>query len=197
MRFEPEVRRLSDRVTLLVFSEPPSNELSRMMIAYSTELRARESIVEATPGHFTILVETSAGDLDDVLASLPPIGPVEVSRDAASVEVGVRYDGEDLGWVSEHTGLDAAQVVSMHSSAEYLVKMLGSPGFIYLSEVDDRLAVPRMEVPRTSVPAGAVAIGGRQAGIYGRSRPGGWRVIGTADSVPSVSPGDKVRFVPS
>ena len=125
------------------------------------------------------------------------------------VEVPVCYDPEfalDLAEVEKHTGLNAAQIVERHSVAEYLVHCLGfTPGFPYLSGLPGELATPRRAVPRTKVPAGSVAIGGRQAGIYPLSSPGGWNIIGRTSLVlfdanreePALlHPGDRVKFRP-
>ena len=43
--------------------------------------------------------------------------------------------------------------------------------------------VPRRSVPRTSVPAGSVGLAGEFTGIYPRSSPGGWQIIGHTDAV--------------
>jgi inhibitor of KinA len=57
--------------------------------------------------------------------------------------------------------------------------MLGFlPGFAYMGEVDDRIAVPRKETPRLKVPKGSVGIAGNQTGIYPLESPGGWQIIG-------------------
>jgi KipI family sensor histidine kinase inhibitor len=83
--------------------------------------------------------------------------------------------------------------------------MLGFlPGFAYMGEVDERIAIPRRESPRTSVPKGSVGIAGRQTGIYPFESPGGWQIIGrtndemfSLDREPNslLQPGDEVRFV--
>ncbi len=78
------------------------------------------------------------------------------------------------------------------------------PGFGYLVGGDPRLHVPRRASPRPSVPAGSVALAGVFTGVYPRSSPGGWQLIGTTDAVlwdPSrvppalLAPGTTVRFV--
>ena len=62
-----------------------------------------------------------------------------------------------------------------------------------------------MSTTASNVPAGSVAIGGAQTGLYPRSTPGGWNLIGRTDHVlfdplrdpPALlAPGDRVRFVP-
>lgn len=124
------------------------------------------------------------------------------------VEIAVHYGGEggpDLEAVAQHARLTADEVIARHTGSEYTVAMLGfAPGFPYLIGLDPRLETPRLDTPRTHVPAGSVGIGGAQTGIYPRSGPGGWRVIGRTDmplfdparEPPSVlAPGDRVCFV--
>jgi KipI family sensor histidine kinase inhibitor len=64
--------------------------------------------------------------------------------------------------------------------------------------------VPRRDDPRTSVPAGSVALADRFSGVYPRSTPGGWQLIGRTDTPlwdlasdpPALLvPGSTVRFV--
>jgi inhibitor of KinA len=85
--------------------------------------------------------------------------------------------------------------------------MLGFlPGFAYMGEVDERIAMPRRSSPRLSVPAGSIGIAGRQTGIYSLDSPGGWQIIGRTDiclfnadlEEPSfLKAGDLVKFVRS
>jgi biotin-dependent carboxylase-like uncharacterized protein len=117
------------------------------------------------------------------------------------------YDGLDLEEVAHECRLTTDDVVTLHSSREYRVLMLGfSPGFAYMGFVDPRLHRPRRTTPRTRVPQGAVAIAGAQTGVYPRSLPGGWNLLGrtslglfdTSRESPSLlMPGDRVRFVPT
>lgn len=94
----------------------------------------------------------------------------------------VCYEGEyapDMAEVCRLTGLTKEQVISLHSSVDYLIYMLGFlPGFPYLGGMAEALAVPRLDSPRTAIPPGAVGIGGKQTGIYPLASPGGWRLIG-------------------
>ena len=79
-----------------------------------------------------------------------------------------------------------------------------APGFAYLVTDHDRLRVPRRATPRTAVPAGAVGLAGEFSGVYPRSSPGGWQLIGSTEAVlwdpeadpPALlRPGAAVRFV--
>ncbi|MEX0789934.1 MAG: carboxyltransferase domain-containing protein, partial [Actinomycetota bacterium] len=150
----------------------------------------------ACPGLTTVLVEAQSDRREAVGAAIPGL-MAEVEPAVGTLhEVDVTYDGEDLAWVCEHLDLTLDALVALHSEPLYDVRLLGSPGFVYLSDVRPEIAVPRLSEPRQMVSAGSVGIGGRQAGIYGRARPGGWRILGRAAAVPMIVPGDRVRFVP-
>jgi KipI family sensor histidine kinase inhibitor len=120
-------------------------------------------------------------------------------------EIVVRYDGPDLDEVARLTGLTHAEVVAAHTGTPWRVAFGGfAPGFAYLVGGDPRLHVPRRERPRPSVPAGSVGLAGEFSGVYPRSSPGGWQLVGTTDAVlwdadrepPALlSPGTTVRFV--
>jgi len=132
-----------------------------------------------------------------------------IAANAPCIEIPVRYGGEhgpDLQRVAHHAGLSPDEVIARNAATEYTVAMLGfAPGFPYLLGLDPQLATPRLATPRTRVPAGSVAIGGAQTGLYPRSSPGGWNLIGRTartlfdaqrDPPALLAPGDRVRFVP-
>ncbi len=75
-------------------------------------------------------------------------------------------------------------MIRRHSAAEYTVQFCGfAPGFGYLSGLDPALRLPRLASPRPAVPAGSVAIAGEFTGVYPRSSPGGWLLLGHTDAV--------------
>lgn len=98
------------------------------------------------------------------------------------IQIPVCYGGElgpDLTEVAEHHGLTPEEVIEIHTSADYLVYMLGfAPGFAYLGGMSERIATPRRQTPRLSIPAGTVGIAGDQTGVYPLETPGGWQLIG-------------------
>jgi len=76
--------------------------------------------------------------------------------------------------------MSIADVIARHTAPVYTVAFAGfAPGFGYLSGTDRTLHLPRRTEPRTAVPAGAVAVAGGFTGIYPRSSPGGWQLLGT------------------
>ncbi|MEU3844339.1 allophanate hydrolase subunit 1 [Streptomyces sp. NPDC028635] len=135
-------------------------------------------------------------------AEIPPVP----ARAREVVEIPVRYDGPDLTEVAAHWGVGAEEAASIHAATEFRVAFCGfAPGFGYLTGLPSRYDVPRRGTPRTAVPAGSVALAGPYTGIYPRSSPGGWQLIGTTDAVlwdharvPAalLAPGTRVRFVP-
>lgn len=87
--------------------------------------------------------------------------------------------GPDLPCVERSSGLSCDEIISLHSSTDYRIYMLGFlPGFVYLGGMDERLVTPRLKSPRVRIPAGSVGIGGSQTGIYPLDSPGGWNLIG-------------------
>lgn len=159
---------------------------------------------EIVPAARTVLLDglDDPSRLAERLATweVPPVP----ARAEDVVEIPVRYDGPDLPDVAAHWGVAAAEVARIHAAAEFRVAFCGfSPGFGYLTGLPRE--VPRRATPRTAVPAGSVALAGPYTGVYPRSSPGGWQLIGTTDTVlwdharvPAalLAPGTRVRFTP-
>ncbi|MBH2846625.1 5-oxoprolinase/urea amidolyase family protein [Serratia marcescens] len=119
------------------------------------------------------------------------------------INVPVNYNGEDLYEVAEILGVNPDEVIRRHTECEYVVAFTGFvPGFAYLFG-NNQLLVPRRNSPRPRIQAGAVGLAGEYCGIYPRSSPGGWQIIGTTSlamweierEVPAtLSPGMRVNF---
>lgn len=99
------------------------------------------------------------------------------------IEIPVLYGGKygpDIENVAKYNNLTVEEVVKIHTSAQYLIYMLGfTPGFPYLGGMDKRIATPRLSSPRIKIPAGSVGIAGEQTGVYPVQSPGGWQLIGS------------------
>ena len=164
-------------------------------------------VVDLVPAARTIAVVVQPGILPLSVAAawIERAEPLPaLAGDDDTVELAVRYDGPDLAEVARLTGRSTADVVSFHTGRPWRVAFGGfAPGFGYLVPDGDPLDVPRRSTPRTAVPAGAVGLAGTFSGVYPRSSPGGWQLIGTTDAVlwdetadpPALlRPGATVRF---
>jgi KipI family sensor histidine kinase inhibitor len=179
------------------------------VIALRAALRARPvpGVTDVVPAARTLLLRIEPGtDPERVAAAvtgLPP-APGTGPDPGDTVTIPVFYDGEDLDDVAELTGLTRRGVVEAHTAATWTVAFCGfAPGFGYMVGDDPRLHVPRRGEARTRVPAGSVALAGEFAGVYPRSSPGGWQLLGRTeariwdlDREPPglLRPGVRVRF---
>ncbi len=206
-------RPAGDRALLL---ELPDNAAVHAAARLARE-RYASQLAEVVPGHSTLLLAwRERATVPDVSALAPLFTAPETKRggdaQAQAVVVGVRYDGVDLAAVATALGASSQEVVELHAAGTYVVAFMGfAPGFPYLitEPHDDRVArllgLPRLATPRTTVPAGSVAVAAGYCGIYPRSSPGGWNLLGQSDLVlfdparepPSLlEPGVRVRFEP-
>jgi len=180
--------------------------------------RYGDQLVEVVPGHETLLVVWDEGSEDaaTLVSNLKALaGDASAfkldtrsgaTNKAPEVVIPVTYDGADLEAVATRLDMSTEAVVSLHSEASYVVAFMGfAPGFPYLiaDEPNRLLELPRLETPRTQVPAGSVAVAAGYCGIYPRSSPGGWNLLGRTDVVlfdpkrrrPALlEPGSRVRF---
>ena len=144
-------------------------------------------------GRCSTAIDTTAGPARD--------------RDAGSVELPVHYDGEDLELVARDAGCSVDEVVALHTGATLTVAFGGfAPGFAYLAGLPEALQQPRLDTPRPRIPAGSVGVAGEFGGVYPRTSPGGWRLLGRlTDDAPTLFepdrdppallvPGTTVRF---
>jgi inhibitor of KinA len=146
--------------------------------------------------------ETMADALEDLLSKASAAAKPSTNH----FEIPVCYSKKfamDIEYLSEQNQLSVEEIIQIHTSKTYRVFMLGFlPGFTYMGEVDDRIAIARKPVPIKLFP-GAVGIAGKQTGIYPLESPGGWQIIGRTpmkifkkedkNPVP-FHPGDEVKF---
>lgn len=188
--------------------EVSSGEQAQALHAELLRRRAEGTLTvrEIVPAARTVLLD----GLDDptrlatelTASQVPPALPLTQEI----IELPIRYDGPDLADVAALWGVSEEEVARIHAGTEFRVAFCGfAPGFGYLTGLPARYDVPRRATPRTSVPAGAVGLAGPYTGVYPRSSPGGWQLIGTTGAVlwdhtrvPAalLSPGTRVRFVP-
>lgn len=215
---------LGDNAVTVEFGNEVSEKLNRAAIDLAVYFNKHPfpGFIEAVPAMASTTIFYQACDVRSVETSLPTaFAAVEarvldaVTKVAESdkskpgtIEVPVsfaREDSLDLSGIAEWAGITPHDVIDIFLARYYRVYMLGFlPGFAYMGDVDDRIAVPRLSTPRTAVPKGSVGIAGRQTGIYPSESPGGWQIIGRtnlelltndADQPCVFRPGDNVRFV--
>jgi inhibitor of KinA len=123
------------------------------------------------------------------------------------INIPVCYDSifaPDMGFVSSEKNIPVEEVIQYHTSQTYTVYMIGFlPGFAYMGEVIDAIAVPGEMLAGAIVAAGSVGIAGKQTGIYPLNSPGGWQIIGRTPlkifdkekAAPVLlEPGDEIAF---
>jgi KipI family sensor histidine kinase inhibitor len=201
----PEMRilRCGDTALLLEF---PDLAAARRMYA-ALERTPPAGTTDLVPAAVTLLIrfDPAAADpaqIERVLRSTR--ADADVTASGELVHIPVHYDGADLNDVAAHTGLSPREVIEAHTGRDWTMAFSGfAPGFAYLVDGDPRLAVPRRPESRTRVPAGAVGLAGGFSGIYPRSSPGGWQLIGHTEAdlwnierePPALLlPGSRVRF---
>ncbi len=198
---------MGERALLVELADGAAAEALHAELLRRRAAGALPGVREIVPAARTVLLD-GVTEPARLAAELPGWEPrASHARVGEVVEVPVRYDGPDLAEVAARWGVSPGEAVRIHSSAEFRVAFCGfAPGFGYLTGLGARYEVPRRATPRTAVPAGAVALAGPYTGVYPRSSPGGWQLIGSTDVVlwdtgrePAalLSPGTRVRFVPA
>lgn len=184
------------------------------LFRHKIQLDMGEYVLETVPAYnsLTVFFDTSKIKYSSVVKDLKEIYS---SKDQKLLtankiwKIPVCYDDEfalDLGLLAKSKKLTKKKIITMHSEPLYDVYFIGFlPGFLYLGGLADQLEFPRKDRPRMKVRKGAVAIAGKQTGIYPKESPGGWNIIGNSpvtffdvDKFPpcfAVS-GDMVKFIP-
>ncbi len=161
-------------------------------------------LIQAVAGEKTVLLEfdtvgsrdAAAAAVDRHRQNMDMGGAPAPSGPSVPIEIPIRYDGEDLPEVAGLLGITEQDVVRRHASVDYVVAFAGfTPGFGYLVPATGPglPPVPRRASARTSVPVGSLGLAGSYSGIYPRSSPGGWQLIGRAN----VSLWDATRHPPA
>ncbi|MFD5753085.1 5-oxoprolinase subunit PxpB [Streptomyces sp. NPDC127033] len=195
---------VGERALLVEVADGPAAEALHAELLRRRAEGSLPPVGEIVPAARTVLLDGVAdpAGLAARLGDWESAGPSVA--EGAVVELPVRYDGADLAEVAALWGVAEQEVVRIHTATEFRVAFCGfAPGFGYLTGLPERYAVPRRTTPRTAVPAGSVGLAGPYTGVYPRSSPGGWRLIGTTDAVlwdtartpPALlAPGTRVRF---
>jgi KipI family sensor histidine kinase inhibitor len=188
--------------------EVDSLETARALHARIEQERARgwaPGLADVVPAARTVLLDgvTDQAALAAEIRSWSIVPRPEAAGRVA--EIACSYDGPDLGEVARQWGVRPERVAAIHSALTHEVAFCGFvPGFPYIAGLGGGREVARRDRPRAAVPAGSIALGDEYTGIYPRTSPGGWQIIGRTEAVmwdsgrdPAalLRPGDRVRFV--
>lgn len=184
--------------------------------ALLTRLQARAiaGVVEMMPGLQTVLIRFDGRAIDarqlvrlisEIPTATAPGDGGTVFEPGPEVSIRVDYSGPDLDDVARHTSKTIAEVIAAHQDRLYRIVLIGmAPGFYFLAGGDPALRVPRRSSPRIDVGKGALGLAGEFTGIYPRTGPGGWQLIGRVvdelwhpRKIPAarLSRGTSIRFV--
>ncbi|WP_252179698.1 5-oxoprolinase subunit PxpB [Endozoicomonas sp. 4G] len=210
--------RVNENSVIVYFSDTISPDtadaIARVIPVIRQELGS--CLVDMIPSYTSILIsfdpvviglKAFVEELKQALVVAEHSGPNLTTADV--IKLPVYYGPEvslDAEEVSAHTGLSFDQIVDIHSSTLYRVYAIGFvPGFAYLGNTDQRIAIPRKKTPRLKVPQGSLAIAEQQTAIYPRPSPGGWQIIGRtpvglidyqSENLTVFKMGTKVKFTP-
>lgn len=210
----PKINRMGDRGILIEFEPEISENILQKVLSLKENLQKNifKPNIEITNAYNSLLInyhytiENFYGEVSKVREVLSETGFYH-NLNSRIFYIPVCYEpefGSDLKYISSEKNLSVDELIHLHTQPIYTVFFIGFlPGFLYLGGLDDKLNIARRKEPRMKVPAGAVGIGESQTGIYPKSSPGGWQLIGNSP-VPlftkeKVTPceilgGDKLNF---
>lgn len=212
----PQIKITGDTSVAIVFGDEISSEINTRIRAFDEALNEDQidGVYETVPTYCTLTIHYAPeiirySELRDRLEKMLRVSHKAQKLNTIVMEIPVLYGGDygpDLGYVAEYNHMTPEEVIKRHTSAEYLIYMLGfTPGFSYMGGMDEQIATPRLKTPRVLIPAGSVGIAGKQTGIYPIDSPGGWQLIGRTpvklydaqrDTPILLDAGLHVKFVP-
>jgi 5-oxoprolinase (ATP-hydrolysing) subunit B len=209
----PRLLPSGDSAITVEFSRNIDAAANQRVLALDRTL-AREpvaGVTETVPTYRSLLVHYDPVLIDfgalseklTVLAQLPVPATVKTRRWRIPVVYGGEH-GIDLEDVAKTLNTTPDDIVARHIAGNYRVAMIGfTPGWSYLSGLQDSLHMSRRKNPRLLTPAGTISIGGVQTGVQCLAGPSGWHLLGQTavrtyqlhrDPTFLLEPGDYVTF---
>src|SRR3954453_9548566 len=209
----PRLLPSGDSAITVEFSRTIDEEANRRVLALDRVLagEAIAGVTETVPTYRSLLVhydpvEIGFNALGEKLAALAQL-PVPPTLSTRRWRIPVCYGGEhgiDLEDVAKTLNTTPDDIVARHAAGDYRVAMIGfTPGWSYLSGLEDFLHMPRRQNPRLLTPAGTISIGGVQTGVQCLAGPSGWHLLGRTavrtyqlhrDPIFLLEPGDQITF---
>jgi 5-oxoprolinase (ATP-hydrolysing) subunit B len=211
----PRLLPSGDSAITVEFSRNIDDAANQRVLALDRTLasEAIAAVTETVPTYRSLLVHydpllISFDALSEKLVALAQ-QPVPLVANTRRWRIPVVYGGEhgiDLEDVARTLNSMPDNIVARHIAGDYRVAMIGfTPGWSYLSGLDDSLQMPRRQNPRQLTPAGTISIGGVQTGVQCLAGPSGWHLLGQTavrtyqrhrDPIFLLEPGDRVTFFP-
>lgn len=210
----PKIKPMGDRGILIEFEPVIDENLLVRLLFYKKRLQEFyvESKVEVINTYNSLLIGYMF-TIEDIYEEISALKPLLKEANIAKLSnrkifhLPVCYD-EEFGWdlnvISGEKKLSKKKIIKLHTAPFYTVYFIGFlPGFLYLGGLDTKLQISRKNEPRLKIEKGAVGIGEKQTGIYPKSSPGGWQILGNCpvkffnsnhDPPCEIFPGDKVKF---
>ena len=211
----PRILPSGDSAITVEFSRNIDDAANGRVLALDRALAGEPipGVTETVPTYRSLLVH-----YDPVLIDFDRLGEKLLARaqlpswqanKARRWRLPVVYGGEhgiDLEDVAATLKTTPDDIVARHVAGDYRVAMIGfTPGWSYLSGLDEFLHMPRRQNPRLLTPAGTVSIGGVQTGVQCLAGPSGWHLLGRTavrtyqlhrEPTFLLEPGDRVTFSP-
>jgi KipI family sensor histidine kinase inhibitor len=209
----PRILPSGDSAITVEFSRNIDDAANQRVLALDRALANAPvyGVTETVPTYRSLLVhyDPTLIDFDKlgeklVELALLPVPPMTKTR---RWRVPVVYGGEhgvDLEDVAKTLKTTPDDIVARHVAGDYRVAMIGfTPGWSYLSGLEEGLHMPRRQNPRLLTPAGTISIGGVQTGVQCLAGPSGWHLLGRTavrtyqlhrDPTFLLEPGDHVKF---
>lgn len=209
-----DFKNLSPNSFIIYFGNEISTKTSKKVIAtYKAIINEKiDDIIDIIPSYTSIVIifdffKTDFEDLKLLIENLD----ISFTQNSSSeiINIDVYYGLEiaiDLKNLANSKSLTIEEVIDIHSNKVYDIFAIGFlPGFAYLGNVDEKIAMPRLTTPRKNISKGSVAIADTQTAIYPQNSPGGWNIIGQTtfncfdknlESLSLFKVGAKVKFNP-
>ena len=209
----PRILPSGDSAITVEFSRHIDDAANQRVLALDLTL-ARDpvtGVTETVPTYRSLLVHYDPVQIDfdtlsQELVSLARL-PVPPETKTRRWRIPVVYGGEhgiDLEDVAKTLKTTPDDIVARHIAGDYRVAMIGfTPGWSYLSGLENFLHMPRRKNPRLLTPAGTISIGGVQTGVQCLAGPSGWHLLGRTavrtyqlhrDPIFLLEPGDRVTL---
>jgi KipI family sensor histidine kinase inhibitor len=209
----PRILPSGDSAITVEFSRNIEDAANQRVLALDRALANApvSGVTETVPTYRSLLVhyDPTLIDFDRLGEKLVELAqlPVPPTAKARRWRIPVVYGGEhgiDLEDVARTLKTTPDDIVARHIAGDYRVAMIGfTPGWSYLSGLEEGLHMPRRQNPRLLTPAGTISIGGVQTGVQCLAGPSGWHLLGRTavrtyqlhrDPIFLLEPGDHVKF---